>query len=32
LAELYRKAGADEQVAAAELAWQRDHGSNGSRR
>jgi hypothetical protein len=25
LAEVYRSAGADEQVAAAELAWRRDH-------
>ena len=25
LAEMYRSAGADEQVAAAELAWRRDH-------
>jgi hypothetical protein len=33
LAELYRRAGADEVVAAAELAWQREHGKkDGSRR
>ena len=31
LAELYRSAGGDEQVAAAELAWRRDHGRAAAR-